>query len=491
MEKDKNKLENSTPTGGKIVSGMVWRFAEKISAQVVSLFVSIILARILLPENYGIVAIVNIFLAIAEVFVTSGLGTALIQKKGATSLDFSTLFWCNLVLSGFLYVLLFFLSPIIASFYSMPLLTPVLRVLAFRIPINAINSIQNAYVSKNMDFKKFFFATIIGTIVSAIVGIYMASHGLGVWALVAQVLTNASIDTLVLFITINWKPKFEFSGKAARPLINYGWKILATDLIGTIFNHLNTFIIGKKYSSSDLAFYEQGKKYPDLINDNVGTTLSAVLFPAMSLSSKVEGIREIRRKSLKMMEFVLFPIMFGVFVIADRMIIVLLTDKWVSCVPYVRIACISSILSILGTTLIQEIKAIGRSDITLRLEFVKKSIYIVVILVVIHFGVMAIAWTSVIFQVVAFCVNVYPVKKYIGFNFKDHIFDMIPSLSMAILMSIIVYVVGLMISNNVICLIVQILTGILVYFGLSIITKNESFFYLVKIVTSKIAGVRL
>ena len=188
-------MAEQNSSSSKIVTGMIWRFGEKITAQVVSFVVSIVLARLLLPNDYGVVAIVNVFIAIVEIFVTSGLGTSLIQKKDADDIDFSTVFWCNIVLSVGLYMIVFFLSPIIASFYDMPILTPVLRVFSLRLPISAVNSIQNAYVSRKMDFRKFFFATLIGTIISAIVGIIMAYMGYGVWSRIAQYLTNAIIDT--------------------------------------------------------------------------------------------------------------------------------------------------------------------------------------------------------------------------------------------------------------------------------------------------------
>lgn len=472
--------------GKKIVSGMVWRFGEKITAQAVSLIVSIVLARILMPEDYGIVAIVNVFIAIAEIFVTSGLGTALIQKKEATQVDFSTLFWCNIILSLVLYAIVYVASPLIANFYDMPQLTPVLRVFATRLPINAINSIQNAYVSRHMDFKKFFFATIIGTIISAVVGISMAYAGYGVWALVGQMLTNTVIDTIVLFITIKWRPTFEFSWNSAKPLIGYGWKILATDLIGTIFNQLNSFIIGKKYSSQDLAYYTQGRKFPDIINNNISATLCAVLFPAMSLSGGIEEIKTIRRKCLKMLEYVLFPIMFGLFTVADKLILVLLTEKWVCAIPYVRIACLAAVLGIFGTTLIQEIKAIGRSDITLKMEFIKKPVFLLIVFVAMQYGVMAIALTTIINEVLAFFFNVYPVTKYIGFDFKEHLLDALPPFLMSTIMSIIVYLIGKIISVDTVCLAVQVIAGVTLYLGLSVVTKNNSFIYLKNMLANKL-----
>ena len=464
--------------GKQIVSGMVWRFAEKITAQLVSFAVSIVIANILMPEAYGIVAIVNVFMAIVEVFVTSGLGTALIQKKDATRREFSTVFWCNLILSCVLYAALFFAAPLIAWFYKMPLLIPVIRVFGIKIPISAFNSIQNAYVSKNMQFKKFFFATIVGTVISAVIGILMALKGYGVWALVAQVLTNTVIDTVVLFFTIDWRPRFEFSLKEAKPLIAFGWKILATDLIGTIFNNLNAFVIGKKYTSDDLGFYDKGKKFPDLINTNVGATLTAVLFPAMSLTNNIEEIKSIRRKSLKMLEYVMFPLMFGMITIADKMVLVLLKEKWMFAVPYVRISAVAAILGVLGTTLIQETKAIGRSDLTLKMELFKKPIFLVVLIIAMQFGVTAIAYTLIINEIIAFCFNVYPVRKCIGFDFKMHLKDALHPLWMSAVMCAAVFGLGIVIRNNVIALVVQCVVGALIYIGLSIVSKNDSFIYL-------------
>ncbi len=472
--------------GNKIVSGMLWRFGEKITAQLVSFVVSVVLARLLMPEDYGVVAIVNIFIVIAEIFVTSGLGTSLIQKKDADDIDFSTVFWCNLILSFILYVIVFLLSPIVAEFYSNSLLIPVLRIFGLRLPISAVNSIQNAYVSRKMDFRKFFFATLIGTVISAIVGIIMAYTGFGVWALIAQYLTNSIIDTVVLFIAIKWRPHLVFSIPRAKPLLSYGWKILVTDFIGTVFNQLNAFIIGKAYTSAALAYYTQGKKIPDLVNNNIGATINAVLFPAMSLSTNYDEIKRIRRKSLMMMEYVIFPLMFGMIAVADKMIVVLMTEKWLQAVPYVRITCLAAIIGTLGTTLIQEIKAIGRSDVTLKLELIKKTIFLVIAFVALQFGIKAVAWTLVIDEIIAFCFNVYPVRKYIGFDFLIYLRDALPSLIMSLIMVISVITIGSLIRNDMICLIVQVITGGTVYIVLSIISKNKSFIYLRDILINKI-----
>ena len=230
----------------KTISGLFWRFGERITAQIISFVVSIVLARILMPEQYGIVAIVTIFINLANVFVTSGLGTSLVQKKEADELDFSTMFWASIIFSLMIYTVIFIVSPLIAKIYNNELLTIVLRVMGLKIPIAAINSIQQAYVQREMIFKKFFFSTIIGTIISAFVGIWMALNNFGVWSLVGQYLTNSIIDTVVLAITVKWRPHLVFSIERFKKLFSYGWKIMESSFIGTAFDQFRGLIIAAK-----------------------------------------------------------------------------------------------------------------------------------------------------------------------------------------------------------------------------------------------------
>lgn len=311
-----------------VLTGTLWKFLERISSQLVSFFVSVVLARLLMPADYGVISTVNIFITIAEVFVSSGLGSALIQRKECSDDDFSNMFWFNLLFSIITYFIIFIISPLIAKFYTNESLTLILRVLALRLIVSGINSIQLAYISKQLNFKKSFYSTLFGTIVSAIIGIYMAYAGYGVWALVFQALSNSIVNVLVLFMVIEWKPKFYLSLSKIKPMFNYGWKLLLTDLLGQIFNQLNSFIIGKKYSSSDLAYYSQGIKIPDLLNSNITTSLQQVLFPVMSKAERDEEIISLRKNCLKMTSYILFPILVGIYAVADNMIITLYTEKW-------------------------------------------------------------------------------------------------------------------------------------------------------------------
>lgn len=285
---------------GNVISNFIWRFAERCGAQLVTFIVSIVLARILAPEDYGTIALVTVFTTILQVFVDSGLGTALIQKKNADDLDFSSVFYFNFVVCLVLYAAMFMAAPVIAKFYGDVTLTPIIRVISLTIVISGVKGIQQAYVSKNMLFKRFFFSTIGGTIFSAFIGIGLAKAGYGVWALVAQQLSNATVDTVILWITVRWRPRKNFSWERLKGLLSFGWKLLVSSLLDTCYNNLRNLIIGKMYSPSDLAFYNQGDKFPKLIVTNINTSIDSVLLPTMSSAQDDrERVKNMTRRAIK------------------------------------------------------------------------------------------------------------------------------------------------------------------------------------------------
>lgn len=265
-----------------IASGLFWSFLERIGAQGVSFIVSIVLARILIPEDYGVVAIVQIFITFANAITTTGLNAAIIQKKDVSKEDDSSAFVLNMILGIGLYIVIFLFAPVIAQLYHLDLICPVLRVLGIRIPISAFNAMQRAYVSRKMEFKKFFYSTFGGTVVSAFVGIYLALKGFGCWALVFQYLTNTAIDTIILLITVEWRPSFNVSLKSMKNMLDFGWKVLAGSLISEIYLELRNIVIGWKYSSTDLAYYKRGQQFPALFLTNITSALGSVMFPALS-----------------------------------------------------------------------------------------------------------------------------------------------------------------------------------------------------------------
>lgn len=457
----------------KIFSGMFWKFGERILAQFVSFIVSIVLARMLLPEEYGIVSIVLIFITIADVFVSSGFTAALIQRKDAKNEDFSTIFYCSLAMSVLIYIVLFFMAPLIASFYNMADLTLVIRVFSLKLIISSYNSVQHAYVSRNMIFKRFFFSTLFGTIVSGIVGIILAYKGFGVWALISQYFVNSIVDSIVLSFTIPWHPQLVFSKGSAKSLMGFGWKVLVADLSGTFFDQLRSLLIGKIYTPADLAFYNKGKQVPSMLTDNMSTTIMTVLFPAIANENDDnEKVKNISRQALRMMSFVIFPMMIGCVFVAKPLVLTLLTSKWESSIVYMQILCITSAISIIGNTSLQVIKAVGRSDILLKLEFIKKPLYFVLLIIGAAISVLGIAATGLAYAVIGSLINSKAMSNIIDYNVIEQLKDITPSLLISLIMGICIHTITFLnISNNLLQLIIQVIAGIIIYIALSIIFK--------------------
>ena len=351
---------SSMKKGNVIITNVLWKFAERVLAQVVSLVVSIVLARILMPEDYGAISMVLVFIAFANVFVSDGIPTALIQKSNADEIDFSSVFYFNIFLSLLIYALIAFSAPSIAYFYNNSVLCPVLRVLGLRIIVAGVNSVQHAYVSRHMMFKKYFWSTLIGTLISGIVGIVMAYSGFGVWALVAQYMVNTTVDTIVLLLTVDWKPSFVFSFLRIRELTRFGWKLMIEGVANVLYGQLSNLVIGKVYTSNDLAYYTKGQQFPSLITKNISTSIASVLFPAMSNEQEnKERVLLLMRKSVKISSFIVFPMLIGLASVASPFVKVVLTEKWINVVPFLQAFCIMEIPSVGMIPRHQAIKAIA------------------------------------------------------------------------------------------------------------------------------------
>lgn len=461
-----------------LLENLIWKFAERISAQLISFIVSIILARLLEPEHYGVIAIVLVVIALADVFVSDGLGSALIQKKYADEKDYFSVLYFNIGLSCLLYLVLFISAPFVSVFYGKgyEILTPVLRVLGLRIILTAVNSVQMAYVSKKMIFKKHFISALGGTFFSAIVGISMAYAGYGVWALVAQYLTSAFVGTITLAIVLKKKPKFVFSINSIKELFPYGISILGTGLLITGYQELRALIIGKIYSSSDLAYYDKGRQFPNLIVANINTSIGAVLFPKMSQEQDDQNkIKATTRNSIRFGSYVMCPIMLGLAAVAETFVKLLLTEKWIDCVPLLQLFCIIYLFQPIHTANMQAIKAIGRSDVYLKLESVKKIIELAVLLVVMWISVNAIVIGMAVCTTLFVFVNAYPNKKFINYTIKEQLLDILPSVLMSCVMFVCVYMVNYVNVLDWVKILMQVVIGIIVYVGLSVITKNAEF----------------
>ena len=463
---------------GNVLTNLVWRFAERSGAQLVAFIVSIVLARMLSPEIYGVIALITVFTTILQVFVDSGLGNALIQKKDADDLDFSTVFYVNFVFCGALYVLLFLCAPLIAGFYNDLSLTSLIRVLGITIIVSGVKNIQQAYVSKNMLFKKFFFSTLGGTIIAAFVGIAMAVLGYGVWALVAQQVINVTIDTVILWITVRWRPRREFSIKRVKVLFSYGWKLLLSSLLAIGYNNATQLIIGKKYSSADLAYYNRGQQFPQLIVANINSSIDSVLFPAMaSVQDNCQNVKQMTRKSIKVSIYIMAPLMMGLAFTADSVVKLVLTDKWLDCVPYLRIFCISYMFWPIHTANLNAIKAMGRSDLFLKLEIIKKCVGIVLLMITMWFGTMAMAYSLLVSSVCSQIINSWPNRRLLNYGYIEQLKDILPSIFLSVVMGIMVWCVSLIGLPTLLTLIIQVILGIIIYLTGSMTLRIDSFVY--------------
>lgn len=468
-----------------ILKGFIWRFAERCGAQLVSFLVSVLLARILVPKDYGTIALVTIFTAILQVFVDSGLSTALVQKKDADDLDFSSVFYFNFAVCLILYAGMYIAAPYIAAFYNDPSLTSVIRVIGLTIIVSGVKGIQQAYVSRNMLFKRFFFSTIGGTIFSAFLGISLAYAGFGVWALVAQQLSNTAIDTIILWLTVKWRPKRMFSWYRLKNLLSFGWKLLASSLLDTCYNNLRNLIIGKMYSASDLAFYNQGDKFPKVIVTNINTSIDSVLLPTMSNSQdNKERVKQMTRRAIKTSTYVMAPLMLGLAFCAEPIVKIVLTDKWLPCVPFLRIFCITYMFWPVHTANLNAINAMGRSDWFLKLEITKKIVGMFILLSTMWFGVMAMAYSMLLSSLLSQIINSWPNRNLLGYGYMEQVRDFAPGILLSAGMGICIYFIGLLQLPTIATLLIQFIAGAAIYIVISAVLKLEEFEYLFGMIKS-------
>ena len=477
----------------KVFSNLIWRFMERGGSQLVSFIVSIVLARILEPVMYGTVSKVTVITAILLVFVDSGMANALIQKKEPDDLDFSSVFWFNMGFCLLLYTALFLLAPWIASFYKEPGLTPVVRVLGLTLVVAGLKNVQQAYVSKTLQFRRFFFATLGGTLFSAVLGITLAYRGFGVWALVAQQLSNVAVNTAILWFTVGWKPKRMFSLQRLGGLLSYGWKLLAASLIDAVYLKIYPLIIGVYYTNEDIAFYEKGMNWPNLLVENINTSMDSVMLPVLSAEQdRKERVRDMTQRAIKTGTYVIMPLMAGLVACAVPLVRLLMTEKWLPCVPYLQIFCIIYAFFPLHTANLNAIKAVGRSDTFLILEIIKRGLELVILLITMRHGVFTMAIGLLISELASQGINAWPNKKLLGYSYAAQLKDMAPAILLSLFMAACVYPVSLLGLSDLPTLLIQVPLGVAIYVLGSRLLKLDSFDYLLsvaqKMISKKKAG---
>lgn len=463
-----------------VISSLFWKLMERGGTQGIQLIVQIVLARLLIPEDYGMIAIITIFIAIANVFVQSGFNTALIQKKDTNEVDYSSVFYLNLFISVVMYLVLFFSAPIISTFYNMPLLISVIRVVSITLFFGAINSIQNAIIARKMQFKNLFFSSLGSILISGTIGIVMAFKGYGVWALATQQIANQLSITIILWFTVKWRPKLLFSIDRVKGLFSYGSKLLVSSLIDTFYNNLRSLFIGKLYTSSMLGYYNRGQQFPSIIVTNINGSIQSVMLPTLSShQDNVQRVKSMVRRSIVTSSFLIFPLMVGLAVVAKPLIIIILTEKWLQAVPFLQIYCFSYALWPIHTANLQAINALGRSDIFLKLEIVKKIMGIIILGITIKYGVYAIAIGEIISGLLSTIINAYPNRNLLDYSIKEQLLDIMPSLLISLVMGVIVYLINFIGLNEWLTLLIQIIAGLISYIGMAKIFKLECYQYLI------------
>lgn len=471
----------------KTMSNMIWTLLERVLAQVITLTVTIVLARILVPEDYGVVAIISAVIQICNIFVVKGFGNALIQKKDADQVDFSTVFYLNIALTVVVYILLLITAPCLANFYNLPILFPLLATMGLRIPLSAINSVQHAYVSRRLEFRRYFFSTLAGSILSAIVGIGMAYEGLGAWALVSQYLMNSLISTTFLWFTVKWRPILAFSTEKAKDMFSYGWKLLVSSIIDEICKEIKVFAIGKVYSPTDLAYYSKGNQFPNITYTNIDASASSVLFPVMAKAQdNLDTVKRYVRLSISVTSFCMFPILVVLIAAAESFTSVVLTDKWLPIVPYMRILCVSYIFSTLLTANLQAMKAIGRSDAYLKFNVIKNSCTIITLLITVSISVKAVAIGAAIMSALFLIINSFPNKKLLNYGLGEQLMDVYPCMAVSLIMGCIVYSIKYLCVSNLITFCIQIPLGLIIYIGMSKTFKVFGYTYMVNLLKERL-----
>lgn len=466
---------------GTILKSFLWKLFERTSTQLIQFVVTIVLARLLLPEEYGTVALITVFIALCDVIIDGGLNTALIQKKNADNLDFSTIFFFSLGIAGLLYVTMFFGAPLIAIFYHQHDLAPVIRVLSLSLFFYSFNSIQRAYVSKNMLFQRLFYSSLGAIILSGAIGILMAYQGYGVWALVAQNISSQLFTTIIMWFTVRWRPEIRFSRERFKLLFDFGWKIFGANFITTLFVNMRKLLIGKFYMPASLAYYEKGDHFPSLLANNIFTSMQTILLPVLSESQdNRSNVKAMMRRSTKLSCFFIYPLMMLLIVAAKPFIVLLLTEKWIGAVPFVQILCISYFFRPITISNFEAIKALGYSGITLKLEIIKKVVDIIILAISAMISVYAIAWGCVLFNFICVFINLAPNKKLLDYGIKEQLRDAIPTLLIALFMGASIYWIQWLPISYFFIIILQALSGILIYGGLSYLFKEENCMYLLE-----------
>jgi len=420
-----------------------WKFSELLFQRFGTLLVGIVLARLLEPEEFGQVALLTIFISLADVIVNAGFPQALIQKRNTSLDEESSVFFCNILLGIFMYGVLYFVAPTLKYFYNKPeldLLSDLVRVAGLSIIIGSLGQVHRSLLQKNLRFKQLAYLSVAGLVSHGAVGIAMAYHGYGVWALVVSNLVSAVFVTALLWFISDWRPIRCLKFRVLRPLFDFGWRILITNLANQFFNQINGLLIGRYYSTASLAYYNRGVAWPTLMANTVTSSMGAVLFPLLSkVNYDTSRMKRAVEKCLLAVTFMLWPALGGLFILSEPLTRVILTEKWLDSVPYMQIMCASMCLYPLQVINLQSLAAKGRADLFLRLTIIKRLLSVVILLMALPYGVIAMVYAQLVISVISYPINAYYSSRVIEYSMFDQIKDLLPTATLTASMVLLVY----------------------------------------------------
>ena len=472
------------------VSGIVWTFAQQFGTQAIGFFVSIIMARLLLPREFGLIGMISVFIGIGNSLVTSGLTQSLIRTSDANQEDYSTVFYFNLLGSIIIYLVLFFFAPLIASFFSQPVLIEIVRLYCLSFIIRAFSEVQLTKLTKEMNFKLQMTITIPSLIGSALLGIYLAYKGFGVWSLVWMSLFQSFLSTVQLWFRSHWIPSLVFNVEKFKYHFKFGYKITLSGLLNTLFNNIYQIVIGRFFVASDVGFYTRADSLKQLPVNNISITLNKVTYPLFaSIQNDDIRLKKIYKNIMQMVIFIVAPVLIFSAILADPLFRFLFTEKWVPAVPYFQILCFVGILYPLHSYNLNILYVKGRSDLFLKLEVVKKILLIIVIAITFHFGIIGLIWGQLINSSLAFFINSHYTGKFLNYNSWEQVKDILPIIFLAFIAGSILFIIDLQFKElqfkNIYRLVIGGASGTLAYYILAILFKVDSLQELKKIIVRK------
>ncbi len=471
----------------RTINGIIWSFFESFSSRGIQLVVGVILARILTPNDFGIIGLTTIFISLSKSFTDSGLTSALIRKKTCTNNDYSTVFIFNLVIGVFLYILLIFGADYISVYFKEPQLKIILIVIGLGIVIHAFGNVQQTLLEKEMKFKKWTKISFLATLFSGVIAIIMALTGAGIWSLVFLFLVNSSLQTLLLWISSKWKPTWLFDKLSFKELFGFGRNLLFSSLIGSIYNNSFRFIIGKAFSIEQLGFFDRANRFQVLISENFASIINRVSYPSLSQIEDKMRLKNALKKLVKNTMFITFLAMFGLAAVAKPFILVLIGEKWLPSVKLLQLLVFAGVLYPLHIINLNLLKVFGRSDLFLKLEFIKKGIAIPMLIVAVSISIKAMIGSMIILSILEIFINGYWTSKLINYTVKEQLLDILPSFLLAAVMGGIVYFAGIYIgNNNLLTLISQVAIGVLFVIAHGEFFKLETYFNLRNILLKKL-----